>query len=75
MEQYSFNLAWSDEDNDFVATCPEFPGLSAFGPTRQEALAEGEIALGLMIETCKEDGITLPEPKKVDYSKFAKRAR
>jgi hypothetical protein len=24
--KYSFEIAWSDEDNTYVACCPEFPG-------------------------------------------------
>jgi predicted RNase H-like HicB family nuclease len=63
MNKYSFNLAWSDEDEGFIATCPEFPGLTAFGETAEEALSEASVALSLFIETYKEDGISLPEPK------------
>ena len=69
MNNYKFDLAWSVEDEGYIATCPEFVGLSAFGETANEALAEAQVALKLFIETYKEKGIALPEPKTAqDYS-------
>lgn len=64
MNKYSINVQWSDEDECFVALVPEFPGLSAFGDTQEEALAEAKSALQGFIEIYEEDGMTLPEPKK-----------
>jgi len=67
--RYPFNISWSDEDGEFVATCNAFPGLSAFGETEEEALSEGKVALGLFIETCLDEDIPLPEPQSVgEYS-------
>jgi predicted RNase H-like HicB family nuclease len=63
MNKYSFDLAWSDEDEGFIATSQEFPGLSAFGATAREALSEAEIALELMIESYEEDRVPLPQPR------------
>jgi predicted RNase H-like HicB family nuclease len=63
VEKYSFNVFWSEEDNAYIAICPEFPGLSAFGDTPEEALAEGRVVLGLTIETYKEQDLPLPAPK------------
>ena len=69
MNNYKFDLAWSVEDEGYIATCPEFVGLSAFGETANEALAEAQVALKLFIEAYKEKDIPLPEPKTVqDYS-------
>lgn len=59
--KYTIQIFWSREDESFVAVCQEFPGLSAFGETREEALKEAQIALDLMIETYREKGIQLPE--------------
>ena len=44
MFKYSINLTWSDEDNCYVATVSEFPGLSAFGDTPEEAAEEASPA-------------------------------
>lgn len=69
MKNYQFNLIWSEEDDSYIATCPEFYGLSAFGDTPEEALGEAKVALELFIESYEEDGIPLPEPVKVkEYS-------
>lgn len=69
MERYSFNIAWSEKDGEFLATCPAFPGLSAFGETEEEALAEGKIALELFIESFTERNLPLPrEVRKEEYS-------
>ena len=61
MDNYSINVTWSVEDDCFVATIPEFSGLSAFGATRDEAVAEAQIALEGFIEIYGENGIPLPE--------------
>lgn len=70
--KYSFLLHWSDEDGGYIANCPEFPGLSAFGESPDEAIAEAQVALELMVENYRETGQSLPEPLKfgvaTDYS-------
>src|SRR5437899_2681609 len=62
MSKYPFNIVWSDEDEEYMATCSSFSGLSAFGKTEEEALHEAKIALTLFIESYKERGIPLPKP-------------
>jgi len=62
MFKYSINLFWSEEDKSYIATVPEFPNLSAFGKTPQEALKEAEIAIQGFIEVLKEDGCEISEP-------------
>lgn len=67
--KYPFNIMWSEEDGEFIATCSAFPRLSAFGETEEEALKEGKVALQLFIDACVQQGIPLPEPQMVqDYS-------
>lgn len=67
--RYSFTVEWSDGDASFIVLCPEFPGLSAFGDTHEEAVREGMVALGLMIEVVEEGGEPLPGPLKFVYGK------
>lgn len=64
-DRYSFSIQWSEENGGFVATSPEFPGLSAFGETRAEAINEAETALSLFIESLEEEGTPLPQPNEV----------
>lgn len=61
---YSFRLQWSDEDGGYIATCPEFPGLSAYGATADEAIQEAQMALKSMIKSYEGTGEPLPPPKK-----------
>lgn len=59
--RYPFNIEWSEEDQEYVATCPAFPGLSAFGESEEEALREGKVALAGFIETCEANDLPLPD--------------
>ncbi len=69
MQRYSFDIRWSEEDGEYVATCPSFPGLSALAETEEEALMEAKVALNLFIESYQERGVPLPEANTVqDYS-------
>lgn len=61
-EKYSFKVRYSEEDEGYIAECPEFSGLSAFGETPGEAIQEAEIALELFIESYEEEGKNLPKP-------------
>lgn len=65
MKDYGFELFWSDEDEGYIATCPDFPGLSAFGKSPEMALKEVRVALRLFIEEYKQREDQLPEPTKV----------
>lgn len=61
--KYAIHIFWSEEDEGFIAVCDEFPGLSAFGESREEALSEAQIALDAIIEAYRESGLTIPEPQ------------
>lgn len=63
MKKYSMNTVWSDEDGGYIATVKEFPGLSAFGETRSEAIKEAEVALEGFLKVYKEDEYELPKPE------------
>lgn len=66
IEQYSFHVEWSKEDDCFIATSPEFPGFSAHGPSRTKALEEAEKALELRVEAMIDEGMELPEPNQIE---------
>ena len=68
MFQYSINLMWSVKDESYIATIPEFPGLSAFGKTPEEAVKEAKIACKLFIEDMREDGEEIPKPATIPRS-------
>lgn len=69
MDHYSFRLEYSDEDEAYIASVPEFPGITAHGDNPDEAMKEVQIALGGVIEVYTEKKMILPEPlKRQDYS-------
>jgi predicted RNase H-like HicB family nuclease len=63
MLHYEIILYWSTEDNIFVAEVPELPGCMAHGATQEGALANVKEAMQLWIDTAREFGDPLPEPK------------
>ncbi|MSS71397.1 MAG: type II toxin-antitoxin system HicB family antitoxin [Candidatus Latescibacteria bacterium] len=63
MVKYEVIISWSDEDQAFVAEVPEFPGCAADGATYQEALTNVEVVIQEWIETAKELGRPIPEPR------------
>lgn len=63
MHKYEIIMYWSNEDNAFVAEVPELPGCAAHGDTQEMALAEVKQAMDLWIDTAREFGDTIPEPK------------
>jgi predicted RNase H-like HicB family nuclease len=66
MSRYSSVVRWSDNDDAYIAVCPELGGISAFGDTPEEAISELGVAVGLAIETYEEEGWPLPEPAVVE---------
>ena len=61
--QYEIILYWSKPDQSFIAEVPELPGCAADGATYQEALANAEIIIREWIETARELGRPVPEPR------------
>jgi len=37
-DKYTYRVMWSDEDEEFVGLCAEFPSLSWLAPTSEKAL-------------------------------------
>ena len=69
MIKYEMIIYWSQEDQAFIAEVPELPGCAADGATYQEALANVEVIIQEWIETAKELGREIPDPKgKLSYS-------
>lgn len=61
--KYEIIIYWSDEDAAFIAEVPELPGCHAHGSTQQEALDNVSDAADLWIETAREYGDPIPQPK------------
>ena len=63
MDKYEIIIFWSNEDQAFVAEVPELPGCVAHGTTHEEALASAKAAMQLWIDTAREFGDPIPEPR------------
>jgi predicted RNase H-like HicB family nuclease len=63
MTKYEIILYWSVEDDAFIAEVPELAGCAADGPTRQAALTNVEVVIQEWIETARELGRPIPEPR------------
>ena len=61
--RYEIIIYWSDADHAFIAEVPELPGCAADGATYQEALSAAEVVIDEWLETARELGRAIPEPK------------
>lgn len=63
MNKYEMIIYWSDEDNAYIALVPELSGCMADGKTQDEALKNAQTVISEWIETAKQLGRNIPEPK------------
>ena len=61
--KYELIIYWSKEDESFVVEVPELPGCMADGETYEEAVANAQKVIMEWIETARELGRPVPEPK------------
>ena len=61
--RYEIVIYWSEEDKAFIAEVPELAGCAADGATYADALANVDVIIQEWIETAKELGRPIPEPK------------
>jgi predicted RNase H-like HicB family nuclease len=69
MNRYSMIIQWSDEDQLFLVTIPEFSDRvimpCTYGKTRQEAIANGEEVIEMYLEAWENEGEVIPQPSKL----------
>jgi predicted RNase H-like HicB family nuclease len=61
--KYEIIIYWSVEDSAFIAEVPELSGCMADGTTYADAVANVEVVINEWIQTAKELGREIPEPK------------
>ncbi len=61
--KYELIVYWSDADDAFVVEVPELPGCMADGETYEQAVANARQVIEEWIETARELGRPVPEPK------------
>ena len=66
MSRYSMVIQWSDEDQLFLVTIPEFAKRVVMpcthGKTREEAILNGEEVIEMYLEAWLAEGESIPEP-------------
>jgi predicted RNase H-like HicB family nuclease len=63
MTRYELIIYWSDVDQAYIVEVPELPGCMADGSTYQEAVSNVERVIREWIETARELGRAVPEPR------------
>jgi predicted RNase H-like HicB family nuclease len=61
--KYEIIIYWSKDDESYIAEVPELSGCKADGLTYVEALQNAEVIIAEWVETAKEIGRSIPEPK------------
>jgi predicted RNase H-like HicB family nuclease len=61
--KYEVIIYWSADDQAFIAEAPELPGCMTDGRTHGEALRNLEIIMAEWIETARDLGRPIPEPR------------
>ena len=59
---YTYRITWSDEDNEHVGLCAEFPSLSWLAPTPNKTLAGIQQLVRDCLQDMKKNGEAPPEP-------------
>jgi predicted RNase H-like HicB family nuclease len=69
MNRYSMTVQWSEEDQLFLVTIPEFADRvlmpCTHGKTREQAIRNGEDVIDLYLEAWQTEGALIPEPRQV----------
>ena len=63
MKDYPSDVFYSDEDGGYIADIPDLEFCSAFGETREKALAEVEVAKTAWLEAARQAGKSIPKPR------------
>jgi predicted RNase H-like HicB family nuclease len=61
--RYEVTIYWSEPDQAYIAEVPELAGCAADGATAHQALEAVNVAISEWIDTARELGRAIPEPK------------
>jgi predicted RNase H-like HicB family nuclease len=62
VDRYTYRVTWSEEDNEHVGLCAEFPSLSWLEPTPESALTGIRSLVRKVVADLKRNGEAIPEP-------------
>jgi len=61
-DRYTYRITWSEEDQEYIGLCVEFPSLSWLASTPEAALASIRQVVADVIADLKSSGEPIPEP-------------
>ena len=61
-EHYTYRVIWSEEDQEYVGLCAEFPSLSYLHEAQIDALKGIVDLVGEVVTDMVDNGETIPEP-------------
>jgi predicted HicB family RNase H-like nuclease len=62
VDRYTYRVTWSEEDNEYVGLCAEFPSLSWLDSTPEEALKGIRSVVRKVVADLKRNEEPVPEP-------------
>ena len=61
-DRYTYRVTWSEDDNEYVGLCAEFPSLSWLARTPEAALRGIRKVVEDVVKDMQANGETIPEP-------------
>lgn len=61
-DHYTYRVTWSEDDNEYVGLCAEFPSLSWLAKTQEAAFKGICKVVANVVEDMKTNGEKIPEP-------------
>ena len=61
-DRYTYRVTWSDDDQEYVGLCAEFPGLSWLASSPEAALKGIRKVVASVLRDMKKQGETVPAP-------------
>ena len=62
MDKYTYRVTWSEEDNEYVGLCAEFPSVSWLAETQEQALSGVRAVVAEVVQDMKSTGEKVPSP-------------
>ena len=61
-DRYTYRVTWSEDDNEYVGLCAEFPSLSWLASTQEAALKGIRNVVSDVIKDMKQNSEEIPQP-------------
>jgi predicted HicB family RNase H-like nuclease len=61
-DRYTYRVTWSEEDQEYIGLCAEFPSLSWLEPSPEDALMGVRQVVAQVVKDMKKNDEPIPEP-------------